>query len=258
MPKVTPVSQDSKVLLVSPVQRVSMGGPVPRVSLELPADQESPADLEHLDCQERKVKRVVMGSPDRLESKESQGFLVTVALVLLGFQGRQVQRETQVFLAHLAVLVSPALKERLDSPAHLVLQVTVALLDLQDWLCRAPKDSKDLLDHPEEQVPLVHKVPADLQEVEVLRERRVFLALLASRASLDRREKLVVLDSRVPLDFLVALVPKEISVFLAFPDSLDQRETQDSLVAVAFLEIPEMWEDLALPVTPVYLRLPSW
>lgn len=63
-----------------------------------------------------------------------------------------MQRETQVFLAHLAALVSPALKERLVSPAPLVLQATAALLGRQDWLCRGPKDSKDPLDHPEEQV----------------------------------------------------------------------------------------------------------
>lgn len=63
-----------------------------------------------------------------------------------------MQRETQVFPAHLAVPVSLALKERLGSPVPLVLQATLALLGLRDWLCRAPKDSKDPLDHPEEQV----------------------------------------------------------------------------------------------------------
>lgn len=45
---------------------------------------------------------------------------------------------------------------------------------------------------------------------------------------------------------------------LAFLDSLDQRETQDSPVVVAFLEILEISDLLALLVTPVCLRLPSW
>lgn len=41
------------------------------------------------------------------------------------------------------------------------------------------------------------------------------------------------------------------------PDSLDQRETQESPVALAFLEILEISEPLALLVTLVYLQLPS-
>lgn len=90
----TPVSQDSKVLLVSPVPRVSTADPVAQVSLELPVGQESPVDQEDQGCLERRVRQVGMGSQDRLESKESQGFLVTVVLVLLGFQGCQAQRET--------------------------------------------------------------------------------------------------------------------------------------------------------------------
>ncbi len=105
---------------------------VPQVSLELLADQESPADQEHQGCQERRVRQVGTGSQDRLESKESQvsswstyleeitslyicltfcvvymvvfflfthelfllqGFLDTVVLVLLGFQGCQVRND---------------------------------------------------------------------------------------------------------------------------------------------------------------------
>lgn len=45
-------------------------------------------------------------------------------------------------------------------------------------------------------VHLAQRVPVGPQEVVGLRERRVFLALLASRASLDRRESLVFPDSR--------------------------------------------------------------
>lgn len=63
-----------------------------------------------------------------------------------------MQRETQVFPAHLAVPVSLALKERLVSPVHPAQQATLALLGLQDWLFKAPKDSKDPLGHLEEQV----------------------------------------------------------------------------------------------------------
>lgn len=44
------------------------------------------------------------------------------------------------------------------------------------------------------------------QEVVALREKKVFLALLANQASPDRRETLEFLDSRVPLVFLVVLV----------------------------------------------------
>lgn len=64
----------------------------------------------------------------------------------------KVLRETQVFQAPLEVLDSPVQKERVASPASLVLQAPTALLDLQDWLCRAPKDSMDPQDHQEEQV----------------------------------------------------------------------------------------------------------
>lgn len=206
VPKATPDSQDSKVLLVSPVLRVSTVGPVPQVSLELPVDQESLADQEDQGRQETRVRQVGTGSQDQLESKETQGVLVTVDPVHLGFQGCQVQRETRVFPAHLAVPVSPALKERLVSPAPLVHQAAAALLGLQDWLYRAPKDSKDPLDHLEEEVGLAHRVPVGLQEAVALRERRVFLALLASRASRDRRETVALPDSQVPLAFPVVLV----------------------------------------------------
>lgn len=64
----------------------------------------------------------------------------------------KVQRETLGFPAQVAVLVSPVLKEKLVSLVPLVLQVAAALLGLQDWLCRAPKDSKDHLGRLEEQV----------------------------------------------------------------------------------------------------------
>lgn len=63
-----------------------------------------------------------------------------------------MRRETQVLQEDLARLVSPALKERLVSLALLVLVATPAPPGPQDLLCRAPKDSKDLLDHLEEQV----------------------------------------------------------------------------------------------------------
>lgn len=64
----------------------------------------------------------------------------------------QVLRETQVFLAPLAVLVSLVLKERLASLVPLVVQETLALLALQDWLFKDPKDFKAPLDHLDEQV----------------------------------------------------------------------------------------------------------
>lgn len=204
--KVILVCQDSKVLPVSLVPRVLTVGPVPQVSLELLVDRESLAGQEHQVYQERRVSQVGTGSQDQLESKESQGFLVMEVLVHLDFQGCQVQRETQVFLAHLAVLVSPVLKERLVSLALLVLQAMVALLGLQDWLCRGPKDFKDPPDHPEEQVDLAHRVLVDPQEVAALKERRVSLVLPAFPASLDRREILVLPESRVPLVFLAVLV----------------------------------------------------
>lgn len=139
---------------------------MPQVSLELPVDQESPADQEDQGCQERRVRQDGTGFRDRLESKESQGLLVMVVPVPLGFQVCQVQRETQVFLAHLAVLVSQALKEMLVSPAPLVLQAAAVLLGPQDWLCRAPKDSKDPLDPLEEQVHLAQRVLVGPREVE--------------------------------------------------------------------------------------------
>lgn len=63
-----------------------------------------------------------------------------------------MQRETLVFPAHLAILVSQAPKERPVIPAPLVNQATAGPQGLQDWLCRAQKDSKDPLDHLEEQV----------------------------------------------------------------------------------------------------------
>lgn len=233
-------------------------GQVHQVSQEPQVDQESPVDQEDLEYPERRVRQVGTGSQDQLESKESPVFLDTVVLVLVGFQGCQVLREIQVFLVHPAVLVSPDPKETLASQAPLVLQVVAALLDPLDRLCRALKDSKDPLDHLEEQVRPAHRVPEDPQEVAASRERREFPALPASLASPDRREKLVVQDSRVPLVFLVLLALKETSVCLAFLDSLDQRETPDFPVAAAFLETPEKSEQLALQVIPAYLRLPSW
>lgn len=45
-------------------------------------------------------------------------------------------------------------------------------------------------------VHLAQRVPVGLQEAVALRERKVFLVPLASRASPDRRENLVVQDSR--------------------------------------------------------------
>lgn len=129
-----------------------------------------------------------------------------VVLVLPGFQVCQVLKETQVFLVHLADLVSQAPKEMLAFLVLLVLQVTLGLLAPQDRRCRALKDSKVPQDHLEEQVHPAQKVPVDLQEVAVLRGRRVYLVLPASLDSLDRREMLVSRDSQVPLVFLVALV----------------------------------------------------
>lgn len=205
-PKEILVCQDSKVLPVSLVPRVLMVDPVPQVSLELPVDQESLAGQEDQVYQERRVSQDGMGSQDQLESKESQAFLVMVVPVHLDFQGCQVQRETQVFPAHLAVLVSPALKERLVSLALLVLQATAALLGLRDWPCKGPKDFKDPLDHLEEQVDLAHRVRVDLQEVVALKERRVSPVLRACLASPDKKEILVPPESRVPPVFLAVPV----------------------------------------------------
>lgn len=162
--KATPASQDSKVLLVSLVLRVLMVGQVPQVSLEPLVDQENLADQEDQGSPERKVRQVAMGSRDQLESKESQGFLVMAVQVLLGFQDCQVLRETQVFLAHLAALVSPVQKETLASLACQVVQATLALLGLQDWLCKAPKESKDNQDHLDEQVHPAQRVLVDPKE----------------------------------------------------------------------------------------------
>lgn len=61
-----------QVLLVSLGLRVWTVDPVPQVSLELPVDQESPADQEDQGCLERRVREVGTVSQDRLESKESQ------------------------------------------------------------------------------------------------------------------------------------------------------------------------------------------
>lgn len=204
--KVTPASPDSKVLLVSQALKVLTVHPAVPVSLELPGGPESLADLEVQEVQERKVRQDVTVSQDQLESRESQVLLVMAAPVLLVFQVCQALRETPVFLAPLAVLVSLVLKEMLASLVPLVLEETPALLGLQDWLCKDPKDSKVPLDHLDAQVDPAHRVPVDLKEVAVLKARRVFPALLASLASPGRRESLVVQDSRVPLVFLVALV----------------------------------------------------
>lgn len=43
-----------------------------------------------------------------------------------------------------------------------------------------------------------------------------------------------------------------------FPDSLDQRETQEFLVAMDSLEILEISDPLVFLVTLVYLQLPLW
>lgn len=130
MLKETLACQDSKVLLVSPVLRVLTVGQVHQVSQEPQVDQESPVGQEDLDCLERRVRQVGTGSQDQLESKENPVFLVTVVLVLVGFQVCQVLRETQVFLVHPAVLVSRDPKETLASPVPLVPQVPAALLVL--------------------------------------------------------------------------------------------------------------------------------
>lgn len=204
--KATLASQDSKAPPVSLAPKVSTVGPVPQVSLELRADQESLVDREDLDFQETRVRQVGMGSQDRLESKENQDFQDTGFPVLLGFQGYQALRETQVFLVPPAVPVSLALKETLALTVPLVLQDPAAPLGPQDRLCRALKDSKDPRDHLEEEVLPAQKVPVDPQGAAVFGERRVIPALPANPASLDRRERLVVQDSRVPLVFLVPQV----------------------------------------------------
>lgn len=87
-----------------------------------------------------------------------------------------------------------------------MLQETVDLLDLLDWLCRVPKDFKDLLDLLEEQVAPAQKDPVAPQEVAALRETRVFPALLASLASQDKREILAFPDSQAPPAFPALLV----------------------------------------------------
>lgn len=206
MLKATLASQDSKVPPVSPAPKVSTVGLVPQVSLALRADQESLADREDLDFQETRVRQVGTGSQDRLELKESQDFLVTGFPVLLGFQGYQALRETQVLLVPPVVPASLALRETLALPVPLVLQVPAAPLGPQDRLCRALKDSKDPPDHLEEEVLLAQKVPVDPQGVAALGERRVIPVLPASLASPDRRERPVVQDFRVPLVFLVPQV----------------------------------------------------
>lgn len=249
--KETPDSQDSKVLRVSPVLRVSTVGPVGQVSLELPVDQGNLADQEDQGCQETRVRQVGTGSQDRLESKETQVFLVMVDPVRPGFQGCQVQRETLVCPARLAAPVSLDPKETLVSPETPVLQASTVLPVLQDRLCRDPKDFKEPPDHQEEEVHPAHRVPVAPEEAAALRERREFPALLDSRASGDRRETVAFPDSQVPLVSPVALALREISVFLAFLDSLDQRETRDSPAAMAFPEILEISDPLALLVTRV-------
>lgn len=206
VPKVTSDSQDSKVLRVTPVRRVSTVGPVAQVSLEVPVDQENLADQEDQGFQETRARQVGTASQDRLESKETQGFLVMVDPVLQVFQGCQVQRETQVFPARLATPVSQDPKESLVTPDLLVLQATLVLLGLQDMLCRVPKDSKGPLGHQEEEVHLAHRVPVGPQEAAALRETGGSPALLDSRASRDRRETVAFPDSQVPLVFPVVLV----------------------------------------------------
>lgn len=63
-----------------------------------------------------------------------------------------MRKETQVSLAHLVLQVFQAPKERLVSLVHLVHQVAVAHLDHQELLCKAPRDSQELLDSREDQV----------------------------------------------------------------------------------------------------------
>lgn len=127
-------------------------------------------------------------------------------LVLLVFQGCQVQRVTQVSPAHLAVLASLAPKERLVSPVLQALLATVGHLGLLEVLCRVLKEFKDHPDHLEEQVHLAQRVHVGPQDQAASEERRVSPELLASQASLDRKEILVFLGSRAPLVSLVLLV----------------------------------------------------
>lgn len=232
--------------------------PVPQVSLEPQEDQESLADQVHQGCRERKVRPVGMGSLDRLESKESQENLVLVVQVHLDFQGCQALRETQVFQAHPAALVSLVRRERVVSPASLVPQATLALPALQDWVCKVPKDSKDAQDHQEEQVHLAQRVLAGLKDQGASKERREYLEPPVSRASQARKETQAFQDSQAPRVVLGPLAPRETSVCLVFLDSLGRRETLDFQVVSVFPVTQEMWDLLVPLVTPVYPRHPSW
>lgn len=204
--KVTPDSQDSKVLLVSPVLRVLTVCPVPQVAQELQVDQESLVHRDRLVHQERKVRQVEMGFQDQLESKEKQEFQVTVVQVLLEVQDCQVSRETQVLLVLPATLVFPALKETQAHLVALVNKVPLAFLGLLGCLCQALKVPQDPLDYLEEQVHLAYKVLVDSQELVALREKRVLLACLEFLASPDRREILVFQEIRA---YPVLLAPLE-------------------------------------------------
>lgn len=202
----TPDSQDSKVLLVSPVLRVLTVCPVPQVAQELQVDQENLVHKDRLVHQERKVRQVVMGFQDQLESKEKQEFQVTVVQVLLEVQDCQVSRETQVLLVYQATLVFPALKETQAHLVALVNKVPLAFLGLLGCLCQALKVPQDPLDYLEEQVHPAYKVLVDSQELVALREKRVLLACLEFLASPDRREILVFQEIRA---YLVLLAPLE-------------------------------------------------
>lgn len=202
----TPDSQDSKVLLVSPVLRVLTVCPVPQVAQELQVDQENLVHKDRLVHQERKVRQVAMGFQDQLESKEKQEFQVTVVQVLLEVQDCQVSRETQVLLVYPATLVFPALKETQAHLVALVNKVPLAFLGLLGCLCQALKVPQDPLDYLEEQVHPACKVLVDSQELVALREKRVLLACLEFLASPDRREILVFQEIRA---YLVLLAPLE-------------------------------------------------
>lgn len=104
----------------------------PQVSMELQVDQENLADQEDQVCPGRRVRQVATESLDHLESKESQDFQVMVALAHLDFQGCQVRKETQVSLAHPALQVFQAPKERLVSLVLLVHPGAAAHLEHQE------------------------------------------------------------------------------------------------------------------------------
>lgn len=119
--------------------------------MEPQGDQESPGALEVLVSLERRDRQDETASQDRQESRENQVFLVLVALVPQVFQVYQVQRETLVCPGHLVPLGSRVPKERLVSLVTPVLQDPQVLPALLVFLCRGPKDCRELLDLPDEQ-----------------------------------------------------------------------------------------------------------